>query len=108
MTTELRHERRLLGDAAVSFTENCGGGIEPSRERSDPLRRESRMLVTAINPHIGYDNAARGAKKAHAEGITLAEAAAALGLVDPADFDRMVRPEEIGRASCRERVCQDV
>ncbi|MFN4088599.1 MAG: class II fumarate hydratase [Alphaproteobacteria bacterium] len=86
---------RLIGDAAASFTENCIRGLEPNREQIDRHLRESLMLVTALNPHIGYDNAARVAKKAHADGTTLAEAAAALGLVDPASFDRLVRPEDM-------------
>jgi len=95
MINSLLQSIRLLGDAAVSFTDNCVVGIEPNEERIDRLLRESLMLVTALNPHIGYDNAAKVAKKAHAEGLTLAEAAAALGLVEPADFARMVRPEDM-------------
>ena len=62
---------RLLGDAATSFTENCVRGIEPNRERIDELMRRSLMLVTALNPHIGYDNAAKIAKTAHERGATL-------------------------------------
>ena len=95
MINSLLQSIRLLGDAAVSFTDNCVVGIEPNEERIDRLLRDSLMLVTALNPHIGYDNAAKVAKKAHAEGLTLAEAAAALGLVEPADFARMVRPEDM-------------
>jgi len=95
MINSLLQSIRLLGDAAVSFTDNCVVGIEPNAERIDRLLRESLMLVTALNPHIGYDNAAKVAKKAHAEGLTLAEAAAALGLIEPADFARMVRPEDM-------------
>src|SRR5205814_9031995 len=84
---------RLLADGAVSFNDNCAVGIEPNRERIDHYLRHSLMLVTALNPHIGYDNAAKIAKTAHKEGTTLKEAAVKLGLVKPEDFDRWVRPE---------------
>ena len=86
---------RLLGDAARSFTDRCVVGIEAARARIEALRDQSLMLVTALNPHIGYDNAARVAKKAFAEGITLREAAVALGLMTAEQFDRWVRPEEM-------------
>jgi fumarate hydratase class II len=86
---------RLLGDAARSFTDNCVVGIRANERRIEDLMRASLMLVTALNPHIGYDNAAKVAKKAHAEGLTLREAAADLGLVDAAQFDEWVRPEEM-------------
>ncbi len=86
---------RLLGDACRSFADNCVAGIRADRERIDRLLRSSLMLVTALNPHIGYDNAARVAKKAYADGITLREAAAELGLLTPEEFDRLVRPEEM-------------
>ena len=68
---------RLLADACVSFNDHCAVGIEPNRARIDELLRQSLMLVTALNPHIGYDNAAKIAKHAHAKGITLREAATA-------------------------------
>ncbi|HYH20603.1 MAG TPA: class II fumarate hydratase [Azospirillum sp.] len=84
---------RLLADAAVSFTDNCVVGIEPNRERIDQLLADSLMLVTALNPHIGYDNAARIAKKAHKEGTTLKQAGVALGLLTEEQFDQWVRPE---------------
>ena len=84
---------RLLADAARSFTDNCVVGIQADRPRIDQLLHESLMLVTALNPHIGYDNAAKVAKKAHAEGTTLKAAAVALGLLGEADFDRWVRPD---------------
>ncbi|MGQ9366765.1 class II fumarate hydratase [Azospirillum sp. ST 5-10] len=84
---------RLLADAAVSFTDNCVVGIRPNRERIAKLLHESLMLVTALNPHIGYDNAAKIAKKAHAEGTTLKEAGVALGLLTAEQFDAWVRPE---------------
>jgi len=84
---------RLLADACRSFDEHCAQGIEPNRPVIEKHLRESLMLVTALNPHIGYDNAAKVAKKAHAEGTTLREAAVALGLLTGEDFDRWVRPE---------------
>ena len=84
---------RLLADAAESFTENCVAGIEPDRTRIAELVERSLMLVTALTPRIGYDAAAKVARKAHAEKITLREAAAALGVLDAEEFDRLVRPE---------------
>ena len=84
---------RLIADGARSFSQNCVVGIEPNRERITKLLNESLMLVTALNPHIGYDNAAKVAKKAHHEGTTLKEACIALELLSPEEFDRLVRPE---------------
>jgi fumarate hydratase class II len=86
---------RLLADGAVSFNEHCAAGIEPQRERIAELVRNSLMLVTALNPHIGYDKAAQIAKKAHKEGTTLKAAALALGYVTPEQFDAWVRPERM-------------
>ena len=86
---------RLLGDASESFLTHCVAGIEPDRERIDANLRSSLMLVTALNPHIGYDKSAEVAKKAHREGTTLREAAVALGYVSPGDFDRWLRPERM-------------
>ncbi|HZF52841.1 MAG TPA: class II fumarate hydratase [Polyangiaceae bacterium] len=86
---------RLLGDGCASFEENCAVGIEPNTDRIDRNLRESLMLVTALNPHIGYDNAAKIAKKAHKEGTTLKEAAVSLGLITAERFDEVVRPEEM-------------
>jgi fumarate hydratase class II len=86
---------RLLADAAVSFTDNCVVGIEANRERIAKLLNESLMLVTALNPHIGYDNAAKIAKAAHKEGTTLKEAGVALGLLTAEQFDEWVRPEQM-------------
>jgi fumarate hydratase class II len=89
----------LLGDAARSFADRCVHGIEPDRARIGELVERSLMLVTALNPRIGYDKAAMVAKKAHSEGITLKEAAIALGLLTAGEFDEWVRPEEmVGRA----------
>ncbi len=84
---------RLIADAAVSFTDNCVVGIEANRERITKLMNESLMLVTSLNPHIGYDNAAKIAKKAHKEGTSLKEAGIALGLLTSEQFDEWVRPE---------------
>ena len=86
---------RLLADGAVSFNDNCAVGIEPNRERIAELMCNSLMLVTALNPHIGYDKAAQIAKKAHKEGTTLREAALALGYVTAEQFDQWVRPEDM-------------
>ncbi|NBX74435.1 MAG: class II fumarate hydratase [Alphaproteobacteria bacterium] len=86
---------KLLADAARSLTDNCIVGIEANHDRIKKLVGESLMLVTALNPHVGYDNAAKIAKKAHAEGTTLKEAAVALGLLKAEDFDHLVRPESM-------------
>ncbi|MDR2548700.1 MAG: class II fumarate hydratase [Desulfobulbus sp.] len=83
----------LLADVIQSFERHCAAGIEPVRERIDHHLRHSLMLVTALNPHIGYEKAATIAKKAHAENLSLREAALALGLLTGEEFDRMVRPE---------------
>ncbi|MEO0459664.1 MAG: class II fumarate hydratase [Myxococcota bacterium] len=84
---------RLLSDGCRSFTDNLAVGIEPNEKRIDELMKQSLMLVTALNPVIGYDNAAKVAKKAHQDGTTLKEAALALGVIDEAKFDNVVRPE---------------
>ncbi len=86
---------RLLGDACRSFDENCAVGIEPNHERLKMHLENSLMLVTALNTHIGYDNAAKIAKKAHKEGTTLREAALDLGLLTNEQFDEWVRPENM-------------
>ncbi len=86
---------RLIADGCDSFRKNCAAGIEPNLPRIQKQLEQSLMLVTALNPHIGYDNAAKIAKKAHKEGTTLKEAALALGLVKAEDFDRWVRPEDM-------------
>lgn len=84
---------QLLGDAAKAFTDNCVLGIQADRNRIDKLMRESLMLVTALAPEIGYDNATKVAKTAHKNGTTLKHEAITLGFVDEATFDRVVRPE---------------
>ena len=86
---------RLIADACDSFRERCVTGIEPEPERLRRNLERSLMLVTALNPHLGYDNAARIAKKAHAEGTSLREAALALGLLTGEQFDAWVRPERM-------------
>ncbi|MFM0736721.1 class II fumarate hydratase [Paraburkholderia xenovorans] len=86
---------RLLADGARSFNDNCAVGIEPNHERIDTLLNESLMLVTALNPHIGYDKAAQIAKKAHKEGTTLKASALALGYVTEQQFDEWVQPQDM-------------
>jgi fumarate hydratase class II len=86
---------RLLADGAVSFNDNCAVGIEPNREHIDQLLHGSLMLVTALNPHIGYDKAAKIARTAHKEGTTLKEAALKLGFLTAEQFDAWVRPGEM-------------
>lgn len=86
---------RLLADAMVSFNEHCAVGIEANIERIDALMHHSLMLVTALNPHIGYDKAAEIAKKAHREGTTLKAAAIATGYVTAEQFDAWVVPEKM-------------
>jgi fumarate hydratase class II len=95
MIYNLLQSIRLLADASHSFADRCVAGIEANRERIAELLERSLMLVTALTPHIGYDNAAKIAKKAHADGTTLKEAALALGLVTEAQFDDWVRPERM-------------
>ena len=86
---------RLLGDAMNSFTDNCVVGIVANETRIKQLVGDSLMLVTALNPHVGYDNAAKIAKKAHAEGTSLKQAAVALGLLTAENFDKLIKPEEM-------------
>jgi fumarate hydratase class II len=95
MIYNLLQSGRLISDACISFTDNCIAGIEPNRVRIKQLLDQSLMLVTALNPHIGYDKAAKVAKKAHAEGTSLKEAAVALGFLTAEDFDKFVRPEQM-------------
>ncbi|PVV04025.1 hypothetical protein BB560_001482 [Smittium megazygosporum] len=89
------HSTQLLADASESFTHNCVEGIKPNLERIDYLLHNSLMLVTALNPYIGYDNAAKCAKLAHKEGTSLKEAAIKLGLLTSEQFDQYVRPENM-------------
>jgi fumarate hydratase class II len=86
---------KLLADASISFTDNCVVGIEANIQRIDELMRSSLMLVTALNPHIGYDNAAKIAKKAHEDGTTLKEAGMELGILTEEQFADWIKPEEM-------------
>ena len=86
---------RLLGDACSAFTDNCVSGIIANRDKIDKLLHDSLMLVTALNPHIGYDKAAKIAKKAHREGTTLKQAAIELQYLTAEEFDSYVKPEEM-------------
>ncbi|MEZ0306438.1 MAG: class II fumarate hydratase, partial [Ramlibacter sp.] len=86
---------RLLADGMASFNDHCAVGIEANKDRIAELVDRSLMLVTALNPHIGYDKAAQIAKKAHKEGTSLREAAIALGYVTAAQFDTWVRPDKM-------------
>ena len=89
------HSAMLLAHASENFEEHCAKGIEPNRARIEQLMRDSLMLVTALNPHIGYEKAAAIAKKAHKEGTTLRQAALKLGYVTGPQFDEWVRPEKM-------------
>ena len=102
MIYNLLQSIRLLSDSCTTFTDKCVVGITANESRIKQLLKESLMLVTALNPHIGYDNATKIAKKAHADGSTLLQAALALELLTEEEFNQWV--VQIGRASCRERV----
>ena len=95
MAANFLHSARLIGDACVSFTDNCVAGIEPNYEGIKKHLENSLMLVTALNPHIGYENAAKIAKKALKENKSLREAALDLGLLTNEQFDQWVRPEDM-------------
>ncbi|WP_165998824.1 class II fumarate hydratase [Bacillus sp. Cs-700] len=86
---------RLLADGMKSFNDNCAVGIEPNQEVIQDYLKNSLMLVTALNPHIGYENAAKIAKKAHEDGTTLRESALESGLLTAEQFDEIVRPEDM-------------
>ncbi|MBO7348434.1 MAG: class II fumarate hydratase [Spirochaetales bacterium] len=86
---------RLLSQAIVSFDRNCACGIKANREKMESNLHNSLMLVTALNPYIGYENAAKVAKKAYAEGISLKEACVALGLLSSEEFDKVFHPEKM-------------
>ena len=95
MAANCLQSAQLIGDACVSFTENCAKGIEPNHKRIDELVQNSLMLVTALNTKIGYYKAAEIANKAHREGTTLKEASMALGYLTSEEFDAWVRPNEM-------------
>lgn len=95
MISNVLQSTRLLADGCNSFTKNCVVGIQANEKRINQLLTESLMLVTALNPHIGYDNAAKTAKYAHKEGISLKEAAIKLGVLTSEQFDQWVKPEHM-------------
>ncbi|WP_104629092.1 class II fumarate hydratase [Helicobacter bizzozeronii] len=86
---------QLLADGMLSFNEHCAIGIEPNKDKIDYYLHHSLMLVTALNPHIGYENAAKVAKNAHKKGISLKESAVELGLLSAQDFEKFVIPEQM-------------
>ncbi|GMT39070.1 Fumarate hydratase FumC [Helicobacter bizzozeronii] len=86
---------QLLADGMLSFNEHCAIGIEPNKDKIDYYLHHSLMLVTALNPHIGYENAAKVAKNAHKKGISLKESAVELGLLSAQDFEKFVMPEQM-------------
>ena len=93
----MMHSILLLADVARSFTEHCVEGIRADEKRIGELMQRSLMLVTALAPKIGYDNAAKVAKSAHGRGTTLKEEAVRLGFVSAAEFDRLVQPNKMTR-----------
>ncbi len=95
MAANFLQSARLIGDACVSFNDHCAIGIEPNYDGIKKHVDNSLMLVTALNPHIGYENAAKIAKKAHKENKSLREAALELGLLTNEQFDQWVRPEDM-------------
>ena len=95
MVANVLRSIRLIGDACSAFTDNCVVGIEANREQIDKLMNESLMLVTALNPHIGYDKAAKIAKTAHKNGTTLKQEALNLGYLTEEEFQQWVRPENM-------------
>jgi len=95
MIHNLLHSIRLLSDASVTYTDHMVTGIKVDKEQVEHYLKNSLMLVTALSPHIGYDNAAKVAKKAHAESKTLKEACVELGLLTAEKFDELVRPEKM-------------
>jgi fumarate hydratase class II len=93
----MMHSIQLMSDVTRSFTEHCIEGIRADEKRIQELMERSLMLVTALAPKIGYDNAAKVAKSAHARGTTLKEEALRLGFVSADEFDRLVRPDRMTR-----------
>lgn len=86
---------RLLADSLVSFNNNCAAGIKANKEKMDENLNRSLMLVTCLNPYIGYENAAKTAKKAYKEGISLKEACIDLGFLTEEKFDEVFKPEQM-------------
>ena len=95
MAANFLQSAQLLADVCISFDEHCATGIEPNYQRIKQQLDQSLMLVTALNTHIGYENAAKIAKTAHKNGTTLKEEAINLGLVTAEQFDEWVRPEDM-------------
>lgn len=95
MSYNVLQSMQLLGDASSAFTDNLMVDLQADPDRIEKLMRESLMLVTALAPEIGYDNATKVAKTAHKNGTTLKEEAIALGFVDAEMFERVVRPENM-------------
>src|SRR3546814_17967941 len=94
----VRESIALLGEACASVDQHCARGLEPDRDRIRHNLEQNLMVVTALNPHIGYDKGAQIAKKAHAEGTTLREAAIASGHLSAEEFDQWVDPMAMTRA----------
>lgn len=95
IASNLLRSARLLGQACLSFNDNCALGIEPNMPEIKKKLENSLMLVTALNTHIGYDNAAKIAKKAYADNTSLKEAALSLGLLTEQQFEEWVKPEDM-------------
>jgi len=95
MINSFLQSANLLADACLSFEERCVSGIQANKSRINYHLENSLMLVTALNPYIGYENAAKIAKKAYADNLTLKEAGIALGLVSSEDFDKWVNPQNM-------------
>ena len=95
MIYNLLQSIKLIADGARSFTDNCVEGIIANEDRISQLLNESLMLVTALNPHIGYDNAAKIAKNAHEKGLTLLQSALELDLLTEEQFEEFVKPEDM-------------
>ena len=95
MAANVLQSAQLIGDACISFDENCAAGIEPNHSRIKELVNNSLMLVTALNTKIGYYKAAEIANTAHANGTTLKEEAVRLGYVSPEEYDEWVKPEDM-------------
>ena len=93
--TNFMHSAKLIANGCINFNEQCAVGIEPNKARIEQLMRESLMLVTALNPHIGYDKSAQIAKNAHKKGLTLKASALELGHLTDKQFDEWVKPEEM-------------
>lgn len=95
MISNLLSSIRLIGDSSIAFSDNCVDGIVANHDTIDRLMKNSLMLVTALNPHIGYDKASKVAKKAYEDGTTLKEASIELGFLTSEEFDNFVRPEKM-------------